>query len=217
MISAVSATNVSQHLGQLLDRPLRVAVVGLGGRGQIYSRAIAGGTVGTAEVVQIAEPRELQRTTLANELGLDDAAVFTNWHELAAGERFADAVIITTQDHDHLSAIEAFAAAGYDILCEKPLAGTQAQCVAAVSAAAAAGVFLGVCHVLRYTPNTERIAGLIADGAIGDIVTIQHLEPVGYFHFAHSFVRGAWRRADESGPLLLTKSCHDLDLSLIHI
>ena len=52
---------------------------------------------------------------------------------------------------------------------------------------------------------------LLAAGAIGDIVSIQHLEPVGYFHFAHSFVRGAWRREEESGPLLLTKSCHDLD------
>ncbi len=211
VMSAVSATNVLQHLGQPLDRRLRVAVVGLGGRGQVYSRAIGASVTGTAEVVQIAEPRDQQRTTLAGELRLDDSAVFTSWHDLVAGERLADAVIITTQDHDHLPAIEAFAAAGYDILCEKPLAGTQAECAAAVSAADAAGIFLGVCHVLRYTPNTERINALVTDGAIGDVVTIQHLEPVGYFHFAHSFVRGAWRRADESGPLLLTKSCHDLD------
>jgi len=211
VISAVSATNVSKHVGQPLGRPLRVAVVGLGGRGTIYSRAIAAATNGMAEVVQIAEPREHARSSAATDLGLADSAVFTDWHDLVTGERLADAVIITTQDRDHLSAIEAFAGAGYDILCEKPLAGTQAACVAAVGAAEAAGVFLGVCHVLRYTPNTERITALVEDGAIGDIVTIQHLEPVGYFHFAHSFVRGAWRREDESGPLLLTKSCHDLD------
>ncbi len=161
--------------------------------------------------MQIAEPRERARTSVASELGLDASAVFTDWHDLVAAERLADAVIITTQDHDHLPAVEAFAAAGYDILCEKPLAATHAACVAAVSAAESAGVFLGVCHVLRYTPNTERIMALVRAGAIGDIVTIQHLEPIGYFHFAHSFVRGAWRREDESGPLLLTKSCHDLD------
>ena len=108
-------------------------------------------------------------------------------------------------------AIEAFAAAGYDILCEKPLAGTEQDCMAAADAAAAGGVFLGVCHVLRYTPNTLRIKALIDGGAIGEIVAIHHLEPVGWFHFAHSFVRGPWRRADESGPMLLTKACHDLD------
>jgi len=206
-------TNVARHLGHALDRPLRLAVVGLGGRGTIYCRAVlAGGRrSGTAEVVQIAEPRPLARTALGTELGLDGPAMFGDWHDLVAGERLADAVVIATQDHDHLPAIEAFAAAGYDILCEKPLAGTLADCEAAVLAADAAGVFLGVCHVLRYTPNTERIMALVGAGAVGDIVAIQHLEPVGYFHFAHSFVRGAWRREDESGPLLLTKSCHDLD------
>lgn len=204
---------MSQHAGRPLQRPLRLAVVGLGGRGTIYCRAVGAGAgrSGPAEVVQVAEPRDHACSSMGAELGLDDSAMFADWHDLAAGERLADAVVITTQDHDHRPAIEAFAAAGYDILSEKPLACTQADCEAAVQAAGSAGVFLGVCHVLRYTPNTERIMALVADGAIGDIVAIQHLEPVGYFHFAHSFVRGAWRREDDSGPLLLTKSCHDLD------
>ena len=211
VLEAASVTNVSRHLGQPLDRPLRIAVAGLGGRGQIYSRAIAASAQRRAEVVQIAEPRERERRIIAGELGLPETATFADWHDLVAGERVADAVIVATQDHDHLPAIEAFAAAGYDILCEKPISGTQAECDAAVRAAHAAGVFLGVCHVLRYTPNTRRIMELLADGAIGDIVSIQHLEPVGWFHFAHSFIRGPWRREDESGPFLLTKSCHDLD------
>ena len=66
-------------------------------------------------------------------------------------------MIITTQDRDHRPAIEAFAAAGYDILCEKPLAGTDEDSSRRVAAASTAGVFLGVCHVLRYTPNTRQI------------------------------------------------------------
>jgi predicted dehydrogenase len=204
-------TNLREHVGTPLDRPLRIALVGLGGRGSIYAAAIATDHRGAAEVVQIAEPRALHRGQVAGSLGLGSEATFTDWHDLVAAERVADAVIITTQDRDHRGAIEAFAAAGYDILCEKPLAGTEQDCTAAVSAATTAGVFLGVCHVLRYTPNTLRIRALLADGAIGDVVAVHHLEPVGWFHFAHSFVRGPWRRHDESGPLLLTKSCHDLD------
>jgi predicted dehydrogenase len=206
-----AATNLSQHVGAPLDRPLRVAIVGLGGRGSIYAGAIAAAHRGEAEVVQVAEPRAWHRSRVADALGLERDAAFGDWHDLVAADRVADAVIIATQDRDHRGAIEAFAAARYDILCEKPLAGTEHDCVAAVDAAAAAGVFLGICHVLRYTPNTRRIKDLLDAGVIGDILAIHHLEPIGWFHFAHSFVRGPWRREDESGPLLLTKSCHDLD------
>ena len=205
------ATNLSAHLGVPLDRPLRLALVGLGGRGSIYSDIITTDHRGAAEIVQVAEPRPQQRGEVAGSLGLGQSATFSSWQDLVAADRIADAVIITTQDRDHRPAIEAFADAGYDILSEKPLAGTEAECVAAVAAASAAGVFLGVCHVLRYSPNTLRIRSLLENGAIGDIVAIHHLEPVGWFHFAHSFVRGPWRREDESGPMLLTKSCHDLD------
>ena len=203
--------NLSDHLGVPLDRPLRIALVGLGGRGSIYAADIAANHQGAAEIVQLAELRQNQRQQLSGALGLDSRATFADWHDLVAADRVADAVIITTQDRDHRPAVEAFAAAGYDILCEKPLAGTEEQCAAAVEAGAAAGVFLGVCHVLRYSPNTLRIRALLDGGAIGDIVAIHHLEPVGWFHFAHSFVRGPWRREDEAGPMLLTKSCHDLD------
>ena len=63
VLEAVSVTNVAGHLGQPLDRPLRVAVVGLGGRGQIYASAIAAKCADRAEVVQVAERRERERGT----------------------------------------------------------------------------------------------------------------------------------------------------------
>jgi predicted dehydrogenase len=65
--------------------------------------------------------------------------------------------------------------------------------------------------VLRYTAYTDAVKRYVAEGRLGQIVGVQHLEPVGWWHFAHSYVRGNWRRLDASGPTILTKCCHDLD------
>jgi predicted dehydrogenase len=85
------------------------------------------------------------------------------------------------------------------------------ECRRIVAAARRSDVLLAVCHVLRYTRYTERLREIVASGRLGEIVSVAHLEPVGYWHQAHSFVRGNWRREADSAPMLLAKSCHDLD------
>ena len=74
-----------------------------------------------------------------------------------------------------------------------------------------AGVILAVCHVMRYTAYTAQVKEIVASGRLGQLVGVDHLEPVGWWHFAHSYVRGNWRRMDEAGPSILTKCSHDLD------
>jgi len=105
-----------------------------------------------------------------------------------------------------------FASKGYHILLEKPMAVTAQDCRRIVEAAKAANVILAVGHVLRYTPYMQKMKQLIDSGAIGEVVNVQHLEPIGNWHFAHSYVRGAWRREDESTFMLMAKCCHDIDL-----
>jgi hypothetical protein len=68
-----------------------------------------------------------------------------------------------------------------------------------------------ICHALRYTLYTRRLKEIIDSGAIGEIVSIEHLEPIAFWHCAHAWVRGPWRRESDSAPLLMTKSCHDID------
>ncbi len=125
--------------------------------------------------------------------------------------RLADAVIVATPDREHAGAAIRFAELGYHVLLEKPIAPTWEECVGVVDAVEKAGVILAVCHVMRYTAYTEAVQRAVAGGRLGQVIGVEHTEPVGWWHFAHSYVRGNWRRAGQSGPSLLTKCCHDLD------
>lgn len=55
---------------------------------------------------------------------------------------------------------------------------------------------------------------VLQNKVIGDVLSVEHVEPVGWWHFAHSYVRGPWRKESSTAPSLLTKSCHDIDFIL---
>ncbi len=203
-------TNLAAHVGVPLGRPVTVVVVGAGARGGAYAELVA--SVATpARVVAVAEPRDEVRTAVAQRHAIPTDRSLSDWRELVDRPRLADLAIIATQDHDHVGPAAALARLGYDLLIEKPLAPDEAGIAAIREAVEEAGVTAAVCHVLRYTPHTRAVRALLAEGAIGDLVSVQHLEPIGWYHFAHSFVRGNWRREDQASSLLLAKSCHDLD------
>jgi predicted dehydrogenase len=164
-----------------------------------------------ARVVAVAEPREHRRNLLAAEHGIPPERVFGSWQELAAAPRLADAAIVATRDDEHVAPAISLSRKGYHLLVEKPLAPTEEECRTLVAAVTAAGVLFAVCHVLRYRPYTTLLKQVVDAGRIGEVQSVQHLEPVGWWHYAHSFVRGNWRRTDEASFMLLAKSCHDID------
>ncbi|XP_060913020.1 uncharacterized protein zgc:154075 [Labrus mixtus] len=194
-----------------MTSPVRVIVVGAGNRGDNYSQ-FASIQPERMKVVGVADPRKFARTKIQQQHRIEDGNVFSEWKSIAEREKFADAVLICTPDRHHKEPAVAFANKGYHVLLEKPMATTVEDCTAIVKACTLSGVMLSVAHVLRYDPVIHMIKELIDAGAIGDVIHIQHFEPVGFYHFAHSFVRGNWRNEAESSFALLAKSCHDIDL-----
>ncbi len=191
-------------------KPVNYIIIGAGSRGTGYA-AFATKHPDRADVVGVAEPRETARMRLVAEHDIPPENIYTDWQEVTAREKFADAVVITTQDAMHTEPAIALAEKGYHLLLEKPMAPTAEECKRIVAAVKANHVMLAVGHVLLYTAYTQTLKKMLDDGAVGEIVSIQHLEPVGYWHQAHSFVRGNWRNEAESSFMLLAKSCHDLD------
>ena len=191
-------------------KPVTAVVVGAGGRGTNYA-LFAHEHPERLRILGVAEPKDYNRQNLADSHAIPPENVFSGWQELAARPRLADAAIIATQDAMHVEPAIAFARLGYAILLEKPMAPNLADCRRIVQAVKENHNLFAVCHVMRYTAYTQKLKALVASGLIGEVVSMQHLEPVGYWHQAHSFVRGNWRNSHESSPMLLSKSCHDLD------
>jgi len=136
---------------------------------------------------------------------------FETGEEMFERERLADVALICTQDAMHVGHAVAALEKGYHLLLEKPIATSQADVAKIQETAKRMNRSVVVCHVLRYAPFFETIFDAIERGEIGELMCIQALENVGYWHQAHSFVRGNWRSEAESTFMLLAKCCHDLD------
>ena len=190
---------------------MKYVIVGAGSRGMIY------GTLAKArgvEIAAIAEKRPDRRKHAALQLAVPDAMCFADAADLFAQGKSADAAIIASQDQDHDGHVMQALDCGYDILLEKPIAPTPQECIAIEEKANALNRKITVCHVLRYTNFFMGIKEILDSGELGKIVSIKHSENIGNFHMAHSFVRGNWRNSETSCPIILAKSCHDLDVLL---
>lgn len=188
-----------------------VIVIGAGGRGTTYAEIAA--KMGDAfRVVAVAEPLESRRNHLRDLYEIPEEMCHTSWEELLSRPKFADLVIIATMDRDHFAPAMAAIEKGYDLLLEKPMSATPEECCTIARAAREKGVFVLVCHVLRFTPFFRALKKMIDDGAVGEIMHVQHAEWVGNLHQAHSFVRGNWRNSEESSCMILQKTCHDMDI-----
>lgn len=193
-----------------MSNPIKLIVIGCGSRGTGYSK-FAEEYPERAKIVAVADPRDFYRNRIGDTHKIPENMRFRSWEDVAKLPKFADAVLICTQDSLHEAPAIAFANLKYDMLLEKPIAPTEDACRRIVDAVKKNGVMFAVCHVLRYTDYTRCLLKILADGKIGRLISIQHLEPVGYWHQAHSFVRGNWRNEALSSCMLLQKSCHDLD------
>ena len=188
---------------------MKFVLIGAGQRGTIYATyARERGH----EIAAVAERDPVRRRIVGDALGVPEDRRFAEGAELLALPRLGEAAIIATMDRDHYAEAIPAMEKGYHLLLEKPISPDPGETLAIERAADRTRRHVTVCHVLRYSPFFREVKKAIDSGKIGRVITIQHNENIGNFHIAHSFVRGNWRRSDLASPLIMQKSCHDMDL-----
>lgn len=192
-------------------KQLSLILVGGGDRGRCYLRFLDSEPE-KFKLVGIAEPVKEKREFLMDAYNVPVENCVEDYHELLSRPKFADIVMICTQDRMHFEPAMMAIEKKYHILLEKPMSITVDECYKIYKSAEENGVKGVVCHVLRYTPFYKTLKKFIEDGKLGDVVNVVHTEGVGNVHMSHSFVRGNWRKSEEAAPMILAKCCHDTDL-----
>lgn len=210
----------------------RFLIIGAGSRGNSYARALRDSGLGT--VAAVADPIKFKRRQLGDryiwsstpEAGQD----FADWRDFVTYEKQRrddeaaglptppkiDGAFICVLDHQHVEVASALGPLGLHLMCEKPLATRLNDCLQIQkSVETGPKSIFAIGHVLRYSPHNMLLRQMVrVEQVIGDVLSLEHTEPVGWWHFSHSYVRGNWRKESTSAPSLLTKSCHDIDFIL---
>jgi predicted dehydrogenase len=179
------------------ERPLRIAVVGLGYWGPNLARNFA--ALPGCELAWCCDPSESVRTRLASRF---PQARFTGDLDEVLGDPALDAVALATPVPSHAELAVRVLEAGKHCFVEKPLAQSVADAERAVAAGEAAGRVLMVGHLLEYHPGVQRLKQLSDSGELGDRI---------YYIYGNRLNLGKLR-ADENA--LWSLGAHDVSVVL---
>lgn len=193
-----------------MKNKIKFAIAGFGDRGSTYA-SMQDVYPDAMEVVAVADLDPEKVEIARKKYSLPREACFSSAEELFAAEKLADVAVISTMDRQHVDHGILAINKGYDLLLEKPVSPDLQACKSLLELSEKTGKHVVVCHVLRYTAFYNKLRELILGGAIGDVVSVCANENVGYWHQAHSFVRGNWRNSNQTSPMILQKCCHDMD------
>jgi predicted dehydrogenase len=190
--------------------PVRLAILGTGHRGSEVYGGYALRHPQDVRVVAAADPRPAHLEAFGEAHAVPASARFRHWAEFFGARIEVDGIVIATPDREHAGPASHAIRQGIPVLLEKPVTSDLQELLEI--ARLAAGADVTIAHGLRYSPLFTRLRELLDDASIGRLVGIDLIEHIGYWHYAHSFVRGNWRSSVESSPMILAKSCHDLDI-----
>lgn len=206
------ANGVQDSESQPRKECLSFLIIGAGSRGNAYAAALTQSASDIpTRIGAIAEPIKSKRDAFKRKYvrERETCQLFGGWQAYVEFEKdrqrrefqgvrtegVIDGVFICTLDEMHAEIITALAPLGLNMMSEKPLATTLTDCLSIYRSLQPPGTdspkaIFSIGHVLRYSPHNMLLRKLLLeDDVIGDVLSIEHTEPVGWWHFSHSYVR----------------------------
>ncbi len=194
----------------------RIALIGTGGRSEMYIRAILGKHSDRAELIAFSDVnpgRVAFYQQLIQELGAPGPVAAFDPADLTAfiQANSIDRVVVTTPDYTHADYIVEALEAGADVVVEKPLTIDADGCRRITKAVQETGRNVVVTFNYRYSPRNSALKEIIQSGVIGKVTSVDFSWVLDTVHGADYFRR--WHREKKnSGGLLIHKASHHFDL-----
>jgi len=189
-----------------MAKPLKIGLIGTGG----ISRAHLPVYTDFPEEVKLTAVCDIFEDAargFAEEAGVDD--IYLDY-ETMLKEADIDAVDICTGHDTHAPIVIAAATAGKHALVEKPMGNNMQECRDMIAATDEAGVTLMIAHMLRFSPHTEAVRQLLADGELG---TINAARVDIAMNAVASLREGHWMLdGNAGGGIGMTNTIHETDL-----
>lgn len=188
-------------------RGLEVGLIGVGSMGR-YVAGLVQGKSNEVHISRLYDPDERSVASTREYLNFT-GEVCDSYQGVLEGS--CDWVMIASWNVFHAEQSIAAFESGKHVFCQKPLATNLDDCLAMRRAWRDSGRQFVIGFTLRYSPHYRRLRELIANGAIGDIVSVDFNETLPFNH--GGYIMGDWRRLSaNAGSHVLEKCCHDIDI-----
>lgn len=192
------------------DMAVGIGMIGCGGMGIGLTERLLKQSP-EIRLLGLYDPQEKSVQRAKERLNVGEATVYSDYHDLLANREIQWVLIASWNCFHHEQVLAAFDA-GKHVFCQKPLAITAAQCADMYHRWKKTDRMFNIGFTLRYSSHYRKIHDLIRSGEIGEILSFEFNETLGFNH--GGYIMGDWRRLRKfAGTHLLEKCCHDLDLA----
>ena len=194
---------------------IKLAIIGTGLRGAYTYAPLIEKYKDKCEIVAFVENKKGRRDLFLEKYPIDENMVFDNLNDFIAHDKLADAVIISHYDLLHYDTAQVLLVKGYDVLVETPASNSldglvhlKEFCVENKDR-----LFM-VAYNNRYSNFYNKLKEITQNKDLGSLINISYNVDVGYKTFVHNYVRGNWRITSDTGAIMLTNSCQDIDIMI---
>ncbi len=192
------------------EKKIGIAILGTGGRSQSVVENLLKDSNGNAVIKAVYDPDNAEMDYALNRWQVKDAKKCASYAE-AIAEPGVEWVMVFSPNVFHKEQILAAFAANKHVFTEKPLATEIEACQEIYEAHQKSNVLFATGFVLRYAPIYRRAKEILKSGKLGKLLLIEGNENITPQH--GGYIMCNWRRDSKiSGPHILEKCCHDLDL-----